>query len=428
MSFITTLRKKTAFSPTLFCLIILLSIVLPATADESGEGHEFPESGPTVDELIVPGDHLSPEIEAEGENGAKEITIPEVTLPEPKEVRPFHLLGEEVPPGNLKRLSWYFTETSAGLAQSTPVLVAHGKNPGPVLCVVAAIHGDELNGIEIVRELLYGIDPSNLSGTVVGVPIVNLHGFRQGSRYLSDRRDLNRFFPGNPRGSSASRIADSFFNSVIRHCNYVVDLHTGSFNRANLPQLRADLNNEGVSHMTKGFGGTVVLHGKGPEGSLRRASTEAGIPAVTVEAGEPMRFQPEEVSHGIKALRSLLNHLDMVSVFRLWRETQPTYYESRWVRTDSHGILKSSVSLGQTVREGDVLGTVTDPITNIKHEIVSPHTGTVLGMALNQTMMPGYAAYHIGIRTTEQELVEEQETDENPEEEEEQQEQPNDDQ
>jgi predicted deacylase len=133
----------------------------------------------------------------------------------------------------------------------------------------------------------------------------------------------------------------------------------------------------------------------------------AGIPAVALEVGEPMRYQPDEVAHGVKALRSLLNHLDMVPAFRFWREPQPTYYQSNWVRANSEGILKSNVKPGQSVREGDLLGSITDPITNTRSEILSPHNGRILGMSLNQTMMPGYAAYHIGILRTEEELVEE---------------------
>jgi uncharacterized protein len=336
----------------------------------------------------------------------------ETVEPVPDDVQPFRILGDEVPPGGILRLSWYADVVSDGLPEETPVLVAHGKAPGPVLCLTAAVHGDELNGIEIVRELLYDLDANRLAGTIVGVPIVNLHGFRQGERYLPDRRDLNRFFPGNPRGSFASRFAYSFFNSIVVHCDYLVDLHTGSFQRANLPQLRADLSDAGVQHLTRGFGATVVLHGEGPSGTLRRAATDAGIPAVVVETGEPHRFEPDQVAHGVRALRSLLNHLGMTSHFSLWSEPQPTYYSSRWVRAEGHGILSSQVRLGQTVREGTVLGTITDPITSARRTIRSPYAGRVLGMAVNQNVRPGYAVYHIGIRKSEGQLIEEAPKDE----------------
>lgn len=330
---------------------------------------------------------------------------PIAEAPPPPPAQVFRILGAEVPPGSVRRLAWFADEAADGLPEATPVLVAHGSRTGPILCLTAAVHGDELNGIEIVREVLYDLDATRLAGTIIGVPIVNVHGFRHGTRYLPDRRDLNRFFPGNPRGSFASRVAYSFFNNIVLYCDYLVDLHTGSFQRTNLPQLRANLNDPGVQHLTHGFGATVVLHDEGPAGSLRRAATDAGIPTVVVETGEPMRFEPDQVAHGVRALRSVLNHLDMMPRFSLWREPQPTYYASSWVRAEGHGIFSSQVSLGQTVTEGAVLGTITDPITSARRTVHSPYSGRILGMALNQTVRPGYAIYHIGIRKTEEELI-----------------------
>ncbi|MEX0951935.1 MAG: succinylglutamate desuccinylase/aspartoacylase family protein [Gammaproteobacteria bacterium] len=361
--------------------------------------------------LEVPAPGLSRRPDTERVDADKQLQAESSAVREAElQAQPFRLLNEEVLPGTLRRLSWYPSESSAGLAEATPVLVANGAKPGQTLCITAAIHGDELNGIEIVRNLLYDLNPDRLQGTIIGVPIVNLYGFRQGSRYLSDRRDLNRYFPGNPSGSFAARIAYSFFNSIIRRCDYLVDLQTGSFQRTNLPQLRADLNKEEILHMSKGFGATVVLHGAGPEGSLRGAATQIGIPAVVIEAGEPLRVQPEEVAHGVKALRSLLNYLGMVSRFSLWGEPQPVFYESYWVRAESDGILTSNIKLGQNIRVDDLLGRVTDPITNVRTEIRSPYSGRVIGMALNQSMRPGYAAYHIGIRKSEDELAQELKT------------------
>jgi len=317
----------------------------------------------------------------------------------------FRILDGSIPPGETLQVPWYASDSFTGLAEPTPVLVAHGTKPGPVLCVTAAVHGDELNGIEMVRRLLYEVDASELRGTLIGVPIVNLFGFRQGSRYLPDRRDLNRHFPGHPDGSAASRIAHSLFENVIRRCSALVDLHTGSFHRTNLPQLRADLGNARVADLTRGFGATVVLNSEPPEGTLRQAATAAGVPTVTVEAGEPMRFQPEEVKHGVRALRSLMSHLGMLDTNRLWSAPQPVYYESHWVRADDGGILTSAVSVGDSVSEGDTLGRVTDPITNRRVHLTSPYDGRVIGMALNQAVIPGFAAYHIGIQRQERAMA-----------------------
>lgn len=314
------------------------------------------------------------------------------------------LLGRQIQPGTFSRLDWEPLPSFDGIAAPTPVLVAHGTHPGPVLCLTAAVHGDELNGIEIVRRVLYGIDPKELTGSIIGVPIVNLQGFRRSSRYLPDRRDLNRFFPGNADGSSASRIADSFFKEVASHCDILVDMHTGSFHRTNLPQLRADLTNDEVVRLTRGFAGTVVLHSTGGEGTLRRAAVEAGIAAVTLETGEPLRLQASEVEHGVNGVKALLGHLGMQPKALGGDSTEPVFYRSSWIRSDQGGILFSEVSLGERVLQGELLGTVTDPITNRRSQLLSPTAGRVLGMALNQVVLPGFAAYRIGIETTREEI------------------------
>jgi len=247
--------------------------------------------------------------------------------------------------------------------------------------------------------VLHDLEPDKLNGAVIGIPIVNLQGFRRGSRYLPDRRDLNRYFPGNPTGSSASRIAYSFFEEIIRHCDALVDLHTGSFFRTNLPQLRADLRYSKIKKLTHGFGSIAVLHSIAAPGTLRRAATDAGIPSVTLEAGEPMRLQSAKVNQGVNGVFNLLDTLDMVRRLQLLGQPEPVFYESTWVRADHGGILFTVVRLGQEVAAGDVLGTITDPITNEQNLVYSPEDGRILGMALNQVVMPGFAAFRIGIET-----------------------------
>ncbi|WP_372717484.1 succinylglutamate desuccinylase/aspartoacylase family protein [Immundisolibacter sp.] len=321
-------------------------------------------------------------------------------------MEPFKLLGSEVPPGEVRQLSWFANQHYSGVESAAQVLVAHGSKPGKVLCVTAAIHGDEINGVEIARRVFYRTKPKSLAGTLVVVPITNLHGFERSYRYLADRRDLNRYFPGIVDGSSAARIAHSFFTSVIEHCDALVDLHTGSFHRTNLPQLRADLSKKKVVHLTHGFGATAVLDDKGAIGTLRRAATDAGIPAVVLEAGEPMRLQPDEVRHGAKAVKSLMAHLRMVKKSWRWRDPQPVYYESVWVRASRGGILMAAVQLGDSVSAGQSLGAVTDPISNSRSQVIAPQAGRVIGMAVNQMVRPGYAVFRIGIERTEAEIVE----------------------
>jgi hypothetical protein len=267
--------------------------------------------------------------------------------------------------------------------------------------LTAAVHGDELNGIEMVRRVMHDLEPKKMSGAIIGVPIVNVQGFRRGSRYLPDRRDLNRYFPGNPSGSAAARIAHSFFTHVISNCHALIDLHTGSFERSNLPQIRADLRDPDVVTLTQGFGSMVILHSSPVAGSLRYAATAAGIPTVTLEVGGPLQLELNEVKHGVKGIRTLINTLGMVRKVRLWGDPEPVYYRSSWVRADNGGILLSDVVLGSTVRKGDLLGTITDPMSNASSEVLSPHSGRIIGMARNQVVMPGFAAFHIGIQTDE---------------------------
>lgn len=322
---------------------------------------------------------------------------PVKNLSEPKQAA-LVLLNAEVSPGTTTRLAWSPNVSFLGISAPTSVLVVNGVNPGPTLCLTAAVHGDEINGIETVRRVLYSLDAKKLSGAVIGVPIVNLQGFRAGSRYMADRRDLNRFFPGNPLGSAASRTAYSFFQEVISHCDMLIDLHTGSFRRTNLPQLRADLNYPSVQNLSEEMGKIVVVQSTGAKGSLRRAATESGIPTVTLEAGAPNELDRDAVEDSVNSVEAALNGLGLLKSRRVRRRSdEPVYYRSVWVRTSEGGILISDIKLGDKVKQGELLGVVTNPITNERSEIRTPHNGRVIGMALNQVMHPGFAAYHVGI-------------------------------
>lgn len=306
-------------------------------------------------------------------------------------------LGAPIVKGALDRRAWSAGQPLSGLALPTPVLIAAGKEPGPTMCLTGAVHGDELNGVEIIRRIMFALDTENLTGTVIAVPIVNLYGFQRNSRYLPDRRDLNRYFPGNPDGSSAARIAHHFFQDVIIHCNALIDIHTGSFHRTNLPQVRADLSNPAVSKLSQLFDNFVVLHSLGTLGTLRRAAVQAGIPAVTLEAGEPLYLQPEEVAQGVRGVLAALHGFGLMGESSKVASEQKVFYESTWLRADQGGVLFSEVRVGDAVKQGDILGSVTDPITNRSSVVRASAPGTIIGMALNQMVMPGFAAYHLGL-------------------------------
>ncbi len=399
-------RRQSLTSPSICQYLACLVLLLPAANVLGSEAAVEPsDNGTDVrEDSTVDADSRSSETTAAAEQLVEAVPAHEHDVPLAEAVttaegqaEPLLLLDTEILPGTAHRLSWNATELFEGVPVSTPVLVVNGESPGPTLCLTAAVHGDELNGIEMVRRVLHEIDPQKLSGAVIGVPIVNVQGFRRGSRYLPDRRDLNRYFPGNPNGSAAARIAHALFTEVIAHCDALVDLHTGSFERANLPQIRADLRNPDVVTLTQGFGSMVVLHSSPTIGTLRHAATRAGIPAVTVEAGGPSQLELAEVKHGVKGIETLLTTLGMVRKIRFWGDPLPVYYRSSWVRADNGGILLADVSLGSTVRKGDLLGTITDRMSNARTELYSPYSGRIIGMARNQVVMPGFAAFHVGI-------------------------------
>lgn len=354
-------------------------VVLDFEAEAAGEGDEVAADGgdsPPLDETAP--DFVGPPRALAGEA--------------------LLLLGQPIGPGERLRLDWTISETFAGETLRTAVHVVRGLRQGPTLCLTAAIHGDELNGVEVVRRVLLRLDERRLRGTVIAVPVVNVFGFTAGSRYLPDRRDLNRFFPGVAQGSLASRIAYSLFHEIILRCDALIDLHTGSFDRSNLPQVRGDLDIPAVLEFTRGFSGVVVLHTPGERGMLRRAATDSGIAAVTFEIGSPLRLEPTEIEEGVHAIEALMQRLRMLPRRRgLRQEPPPVYYASRWVRSPAGGMLMADVALGERVRRGQRLGLVIDPLRDRSVAIEAPVAGRIIGIAQNQLVLPGFAAFHIGI-------------------------------
>lgn len=338
---------------------------------------------------------------------------PHLARPEPvaaaaELITPFQLLDRFVLPGSRQTLHWAPPDGLGRGELPSPIIVAHGARPGPVLCLIAGIHGDEVNGIEVVRRIGQSVDPTRLRGTLVAAPIVNVFGFSRISRYLPDRRDLNRHFPGTRSGSIASRMAHGFFNDVVRHCDALVDFHTGSFQRTNLPQIRANLSQPEVLEFTRGFGNTLVLHSEGTRGMLRVAAVAAGIPAVTFEVGAPQFIEMQHIEPALEAIGTLMQHMDLLDLAEqgaVEAAVAPIYFDSRWVRTNASGFLFGEVELGQAVTLGQRLGHVIDPVTSERTDIVAPFPGQVLGKALNQLVLPGYAAFHIGRLTSEQQAV-----------------------
>lgn len=277
-----------------------------------------------------------------------------------------------------------------------PVKVVRGSRPGPRLLVVAGVHGDELVGMEVVRRLLSQRGLRQLRGDLLAVPCANPFGFIHQSRYLPDRRDLNRAFPGSRGGSLAGRVAHELVDHLIRPATHVLDLHTGAIHRPNLPQVRANLDDEKIRGMARAFGAPFVLAGSAPPGSLRHTCRKLGIPVVVYEGGEALRVNEMEVRAGVRGTLRVMRHLGMLP--KSEGRHPPTIWAAdrhHWVRSPSSGFLRSNCHLGKEVRKGDLLGVVGDALDEHTNEIRAKHHGVVIGMSVNPAVHGGEAVIHL---------------------------------
>jgi predicted deacylase len=261
----------------------------------------------------------------------------------------------------------------------------------------AAVHGDEIAGVEIIRRALASIDPRRLSGTIVAVPIVNVHGFLNGDRYLPDRRDLNRSFPGSANGSLAARIADLFMTEIVARCDVGIDLHTGSDHRTNLPHIRADLGDPRTHELALAFGAPVVLHAEVRDGSLRAAATANAATVLLFEGGEASRFDGEAIDVGAAGIGRVLARLGMIGPAGADPTPGPVV-ESRsssWVRARRSGIALLDVELGETVERSQTLAVVRDWLGKRLSVAKAPRAGIVIGHTQHPLVNQGDAVVHI---------------------------------
>lgn len=323
-----------------------------------------------------------------------------------KKNKPFHFLGETISPGTHKAIQLDAAKLYTHSPLSIPIEVINGAYAGPVLMVNAAIHGDELNGVEIVRQLLTTITPDRLRGTLIAVPIVNVFGFIHKSRYLPDRRDLNRCFPGSETGSLASRMAYTFFNQVAKNCDYIVDLHTGAIHRTNLPQIRADLSRPETLRLAEAFATPVIIDSPTREGSLRSESDKEGITVLTYEAGEALRFDPIAINAGIVGVKRVMQSIGMTRASRSKRKPAVIAKSTSWLRAENDGILRTLVSLGDRVEKGQVLAYVNSPLGHVKVEIKANKGGIIIGQQTLPLVNEGDAVFHLAYFTQSDDVVE----------------------
>lgn len=278
-----------------------------------------------------------------------------------------------------------------------PVHVIHGKNAGPKLFVSAAIHGDELNGIEIIRRLLKQPALKYLQGTLIAVPMVNVYGVIHHSRYLPDRRDLNRSFPGTSTGSLAARLAYLFMDEIVSQCTHGIDLHTGAIHRSNLPQIRANLDNEDTLELAKGFNVPVLINSTLRDGSLREAASEHGIPMLLYEAGEALRFDEFCIRAGLQGILNVMRKLGMIKSRKKKQPNKEPFIarSSYWVRSPASGLFRSAQALGSHIKKNEQLGVISDPNSDIEIEVNAPTNGIVIGRTETPLVYEGEAVYHL---------------------------------
>ena len=243
-----------------------------------------------------------------------------------------------------------------------PVHVIRGKKPGPRLFVSAAIHGDELNGVEIIRRLLKQPALNKLHGDLIAIPMVNVYGIIHHSRYLPDRRDLNRSFPGSKTGSLAARLADLFMTEIVVKCTHGIDLHTGAIHRSNFPQIRANLDDAETLSLAKSFHVPVLLNSNLRDGSLRESAAARDIPMLLYEAGEALRFNEVSIRAGLNGILEVMRHLQMLAVRKNQKHTAEPFVarSSQWIRAPGSGIFRAAKSLGEKVKRNDVVGALSE--------------------------------------------------------------------
>ena len=312
--------------------------------------------------------------------------------------KPLVINDQCIAPGSRTILELKLPQLYTHTPMAMPVHVVRGRQPGPRLFVSAAIHGDELNGMEIIRRLLKPSLLKRLRGTLIAIPIVNVYGVIQNSRYLPDRRDLNRAFPGSERGSLAARLAHLFMREIVENCSHGIDLHTGSLHRANLPQVRANLDDAETLRLAKAFGVPVLINAIVRDGSLREAAAEHGISTLLYEAGEALRFDEISIRAGLQGIINVMRALAMLPAGRAPAKTASEPFVARlstWTRAPESGILRTVVALGARVKKNDLLGVIADPFGERETLVPAPLGGVIIGRTQIPLVHEGEALFHI---------------------------------
>jgi predicted deacylase len=316
------------------------------------------------------------------------------------EPEPFTYNGGTVAPGEVQNLRYSVSETYLGDPVRIPVTIINGERAGPTLFLSAAAHGDELNGVEVVREVAHSWDHSKLHGTLVCLPVLNVPAFIAQQRYLPIYdRDLNRSFPGRDSSTGAKRMAYRIFRNFIEPCDLGLDFHTSTRGRTNMLHVRANLEDDDVERLANAFASNVILAGQGPDGTLRREATVAETPTITVEMGEAHRFQRGLIDRALDGVRSVMAEFGMREEEMVhwpgWRTVIDDSDEKTWLRSDVGGLVDMHYERGALVYEGDAICTIADPFRADRVTVEAPFTGLLVGVLENPLVYPGNPLVHL---------------------------------
>lgn len=309
----------------------------------------------------------------------------------------FEIGNARVAPGTGLSVALPVSDLSAGMQAKLELRVLHGRRDGPTVFVSAAIHGDEIVGTEIIRRTIKKLNPKRMAGTVIFVPVVNMFGFISHSRYLPDRRDLNRSFPGTERGSLASQLANLFATEVIGRCSLGIDIHSAAVHRYNLPQIRIAADTPGLHELAMEFGAPVVIESSLRAGSMRAMARDAGVEMLLMEAGEALRFDEFSVRTGVNGILRVLRKMNLIQTKQLGKRAAPSAQATKtvWLRSSKGGICRLVAPSGTKVREGDKVAFVSDIFGDGEEAIVSPVDGIVIGHSNLPVVNQGDALLHI---------------------------------
>lgn len=304
--------------------------------------------------------------------------------------------GDIIPAGESRDVNLVVSESYSSMNVQIQIHIRRAIADGPVVFVTAALHGDEINGTGAIHQLVQDDEFQLLKGSVILIPVLNLPAFDRHSRYLPDRRDLNRSFPGSPDGSLANRMASTIFNEIIPRCDYGIDLHTAPIRRTNYPNIRGDLTDPQVRMLAESFGAEIIINNKGPKGSWRREACNAGCPTIIMEGGEVWKVEPGIVKTTIRGLKNVFRKLEMLDSPEDSPDYQIIIEKSKWIRADRGGFLNFHIKPGDIIEKGQALATSTTLLGREQSTLFAPFNAVVIGMTSLPAISPGEPICNLG--------------------------------